>query len=168
MTMHSFFTTRHNITLSLMLCGAFRNQWKLLEAFFNRHTFSSLLLLHIRIQHIDITNAFIKERSLHRIYIYILKQQNEFWRHAPRGRTQGNTHIDLFSDSLYAFSSLTRLLCVAAVRAAMRRNPIHLFFPAFAGESTGGVDLFFLKDDPSLCVCCGVFEGEIGFSKTRS
>ena len=31
-------------------------------------------------------------------YIYILKQrENEFWRHAPRGRTQGNTRAQICS-----------------------------------------------------------------------
>ena len=68
----------------------------------------------------DTTNAF--EISFRRIHIYILKQRNEFWRHAPRGRTEG-TFIYM------RFLSLTRLFrCVAAVCAAMRRNPIHLFF----------------------------------------
>ena len=54
----------------------------------------------------DITNAFIKERSDHlyteythtHTHIYILKQrENEFWRHAPRGRTQGNTRAQICS-----------------------------------------------------------------------
>ena len=90
----------------------------------------------------------------------------------PRGGGRKVTHArtDLFSD-IYAFSSLTRLLFVAAVflcRNEKKSNP-SFFFPAFAREFIGGGDLFFLKDDdPSLCVCCGVFDREIGFSKTLS
>ena len=150
---------------------------KLLESFFNRHNLSSCVFEHNTAQ-IYITNAlFIKERSLHRIYthtyIYIVKQRrkNEFWRHAPRGRTEGNTHHTHNRFVLsYAFSSLTRrLLFVAAVPHDEKKSNPSFFFPAFAREFIGGVDLFFLKDDDrSLCVCCGVFDREIGFSKTLS
>ena len=105
-------------------------------------------------------------------YIYILKQQrkNEFWRHAPRGRTEGNTqHTDLFL-CVFVFDATT--LCGCGSRAAMRRNPIHLFFPAFAREFVSEASISLLSSQRwsslSLFVCRGVFEREIGFSKTRS
>ena len=115
-----------------------------MEAFGKFFQSSQLVFVRVRIQHrADIyTNALcIKERSLHRIYthtyIYILKQRrkNEFWRHAPRGRTEGNTqqHAQI---CFHAFSSLTRRrLFVAAVPHDEKKNPIHLFFSSsFARE----------------------------------
>ena len=135
--------------------------------------------MRVRIQHrADIyTNALcIKERSLHRIYthtyIYILKQRrkNEFWRHAPRGRTEGNTqqHAQI---CFHAFSSLTRRrLFVAAVPHDEKKNPIHLFFPLLSRASLYRRRryLFFLlgDDHPSLFLCAAErSRGRSGFPK---
>ena len=118
-TTPSFSKTRRTYTLSLVFCGvAFRKQWKLLEAFFNRHTFSSLVVVRVRIQHTDIYERVYQReiftQNIH-THTHILKQQkNEFWRHAPRGRTEGNTHAQICS-RMYAFSSLTRRLCGCGV-----------------------------------------------------
>ena len=98
-------------------------------------------------------------------YIYILKQQrkNEFWRHAPRGRTEGNTqHTDLFL-CVFVFDATT--LCGCGSRAAMRRNPIHLFFSCFrARVCIGGVDIssFFAEMiiPLSFCVPRSIREGD--------
>ena len=106
-------------------------------------------------------------------YIYILKQRekNEFWRHAPRGRTEGN--IDLFSDiCVFVFDATT--LCGCGSRAAMRRNPIHLFFFfSFAGEFIiGGVDISSFFSEMiiplSFCVPRSIREGDRVFQNARS
>ena len=139
--------------------------------------------MRVRIQHrADIyTNALcIKERSLHRIYthtyIYILKQRrkNEFWRHAPRGRTEGNTHHTHNRFVLsYAFSSLTRrLLFVAAVPHDEKKSNPSFFFLFFrARVYIGGVDLSSFSSEMiiplSFCVPRSVREGDRVFQNAR-
>ena len=77
----------------------------------------------------------------------------------PRG---GGRKVTQICSRIYAFSSLTRLLFVAAVPHDEKRNPIHLFFPAFAREF-----IFFLRDDhPSLFLCPAEHSrGRSGFPK---
>ena len=88
----------------------------------------------------------------------------------PRGGGRKVTHTHRFVLGCMRFR-LRGDGSVAAVlwcRNEKNSNP-SFFFPAFAREFIGGVDLFSLKDDDrSLCVCCGVFDREIGFSKTLS
>ena len=139
--------------------------------------------MRVRTQHrADIyTNAlFIKERSLHRIYthtyIYIVKQRrkNEFWRHAPRGRTEGNTHHTHNRFVLsYAFSSLTRRLpFVAAVPHDEKKSNPSFFFLFFrARVYIGGVDLSSFSSEMiiplSFCVPRSVREGDRVFQNAR-
>ena len=152
------------------------------------HVFLPRVFVRLRTQQqrVDSTNAFVSKRSDREytytyIYIYILKQrrENEFWRHAPRGRrTEGNTQrTDLFS---YAFSSLTRLSyswLLGSRRAAMMRREIQsiLFFSCFRARefvSEACRYLFFLlrDDHPSLFLCAAwsIREGDRVFQNARS
>ena len=81
----------------------------------------------------------------------------------PRG---GGRKVTQICSRIYAFSSLTRLLFVAAVPHDEKRNPMREFFSAFAREF-----IFFFSEmiiPLSFCVLRSIREGDRVFQNARA